>query len=98
MMPRPNDIFAAVTAMICLTVVPLVAADEPVSPDGAFSEAIQIAQRRTVKIYGAGIGRSPADASGRLVSSTATNASATDAFVFSSATTPASAGGSAFTR
>ena len=53
-----------------LAAAPLVAEDELVSPDGAFAEAIQIAQRRTVKIYGAGIGRSPAYASGIIVSST----------------------------
>lgn len=44
-------------------------ADDAVdSPDGAFSEAIALTQKRTVKIYGAGIGRSPAYATGLLVS------------------------------
>jgi serine protease Do len=67
---RQNNAIAVIAALVCLTGVPLLAVDEPVSPDGAFAEAIQIAQRRTVKIYGAGIGRSPAYASGILVSST----------------------------
>ena len=75
-MPRPSNTLAPVLALVVIATlplfmtVPLFAADEPVSPDGAFAEAIQIAQRRTVKIYGAGIGRSPAYASGILVSST----------------------------
>src|SRR5687767_6127261 len=70
MMPCPSNTIAAIAALVCLGVAPLFAADEPLTPDGAFAEAIQIAQRRTVKIYGAGIGRSPAYASGILVSST----------------------------
>jgi serine protease Do len=71
-----NKQIAALAAIACLAMLslnvaaPLPAADEVVSPDGAFAEAIQIAQRRTVKIYGAGIGRSPAYASGILISST----------------------------
>ena len=75
-MPRPSNTIATVIALVVIATlplfmtVPLFAADDPVSPDGAFAEAIQIAQRRTVKIYGAGIGRSPAYASGILVSST----------------------------
>ena len=69
-MIRPPNNIAAFAALVCLATAPLLAADDSVSPDGAFAEAIQIAQRRTVKIYGAGIGRSPAYASGILVSST----------------------------
>jgi serine protease Do len=70
MMLRPSNALAVLAALVGLVAPPVLVADEPVSPDGAFAEAIQIAQRRTVKIYGAGIGRSPAYASGILVSST----------------------------
>ena len=66
----PSNSFAALAALVCLAAMPLLAADGPVSPDGGFADAIAVAQRRTVKIYGAGIGRSPAYASGILVSST----------------------------
>ncbi len=38
------------------------------SPDGPFGEAIEFAQQRTVKIFGAGIGRSPGYATGIIVS------------------------------
>lgn len=47
-----------------------VTAEGPVPPDGTFAKAVAYAQKRTVKIYGAGIGRSPAYASGIVVSST----------------------------
>jgi serine protease Do len=36
--------------------------------DGAFADAVAVAQKRTVKIYGAGIGRSPAYGTGLAVS------------------------------
>lgn len=69
-MKLQNKLAGAVLAILCLTSATILVAEETVSPDGVFAEAIQIAQRRTVKIYGAGIGRSPAYASGILVSST----------------------------
>ncbi len=45
-------------------------AEEPGSSgiDGAFADAVSAAQKRTVKIYGAGIGRSPAYGTGLAVS------------------------------
>ena len=61
---------AAAMASLSLVASPMFAADDPVSPDGAFADAVAYAQKRTVKIYGAGIGRSPAYATGILVSST----------------------------
>lgn len=36
--------------------------------DGAFADAVAVAQKRTVKIYGAGIGRSPGYGTGLIVS------------------------------
>lgn len=69
-MKLQNKLAGAVLAILCLASATFLVAEETVSPDGVFAEAIQIAQRRTVKIYGAGIGRSPAYASGILVSST----------------------------
>jgi S1-C subfamily serine protease len=43
----------------------LVAADEP--PDSAFAPAVALAQKRTVKVFGAGIGRTPGYATGIVV-------------------------------
>ncbi|MDX1946262.1 MAG: S1C family serine protease [Pirellulaceae bacterium] len=44
-------------------------ADEHPAIDGAFADAVAIAQRRTVKIYGGSIGRSPGYGTGLIVSS-----------------------------
>ena len=65
----PSKFCAVLLAAVCLAAAPALA-DDLLSPDGGFAEAIAIAQKRTVKIYGAGIGRSPAYASGILISST----------------------------
>jgi serine protease Do len=47
----------------------LACADDPaLAVDGAFRDAVATAQRRTVKVYGAGIGRSPAYGTGIIVS------------------------------
>jgi serine protease Do len=45
-------------------------AEEPAADgiDGAFAEAVATAQKRTVKVYGAGIGRSPGYGTGLVVS------------------------------
>jgi serine protease Do len=50
--------------------LPLARAQDPStgSTDGAFADAVAAAQQRTVKIYGAGIGRSPAYGTGFVVS------------------------------
>lgn len=45
-----------------------VAAAQDLAIDGAFHSAVEYAQARTVKIYGAGIGRSPGYATGLIVS------------------------------
>ena len=50
-----------------LAATPAAAAQEP-AIDGAFSPAVEYAQARTVKIFGAGIGRSPGYATGLIVS------------------------------
>jgi serine protease Do len=44
------------------------AAADRVSQDGAFSDAVALAQKRTVKIFGAAIGRSPGYGTGLIVS------------------------------
>ncbi len=57
---------AAVLAAILWTVSTRAA--EPDGIDGAFAEAVSIAQSRTVKIYGGAIGRSPGYGTGLVVS------------------------------
>src|SRR5688500_10912282 len=51
-----------------LLAVTLSAAAQEPAIDGAFSPAVEYAQARTVKIFGAGIGRSPGYATGLIVS------------------------------
>ena len=63
----------AVAAALLLPVVAAVSAraDDPALPDGidgAFADAVAIAQKRTVKIYGGAIGRSPGYGTGLVVS------------------------------
>jgi serine protease Do len=52
-----------------LLLVAAAPAEQPVATlDGAFADAVAYAQRRTVKVYGAGIGRSPGYGTGLVVS------------------------------
>lgn len=58
-------------ACVALTLVGSAWADEPAIPndiDGAFADAVDHAQKRTVKIFGAAIGRSPGYGTGLIVS------------------------------
>jgi serine protease Do len=59
-------------SLVALSAAPLRAAEPPAaeSPaiDSAFADAVAFAQKRTVKIYGAGIGRSPGYGTGLIVS------------------------------
>jgi S1-C subfamily serine protease len=52
----------------CLSLLASAAAQDAPGIDGAFAPAVEQAQRRTVKIFGAGIGRSPGYATGLAVS------------------------------
>src|SRR5688500_2249655 len=54
-------------ALIIFAVVTAASAQEP-AIDGAFAPAVEYTQARTVKIFGAGIGRSPGYATGLIVS------------------------------
>ncbi len=54
-------------AIVCAAGLTAAAQDSP-SIDGAFAPAVEHAQARTVKIFGAGIGRSPGYATGLIVS------------------------------
>jgi serine protease Do len=53
---------------IALLAAPLVGSAQESAAGGAFAPAVAYAQARTVKIYGAGIGRSPGYATGLIVS------------------------------
>ena len=60
------SLLAGLAPAACFGADPPVA--EPPAADGAFASAIDAAQRRTAKIFGAGIGRSPGYATGLIVS------------------------------
>src|SRR5688572_1074381 len=53
---------------VLLTPVPATRADDGSPLDGAFADAVTHAQKRTVKIFGAAIGRSPGYGTGLVVS------------------------------
>lgn len=65
--PKMSSMKQLFALMLAWLAVPLVAAEPPAS-DGAFAEAVAFAQKRTVKIYGGSIGRSPGYGTGLVVS------------------------------
>lgn len=67
MLSRTNKAFlsALLAALFC---IPALSARGDDETDNEFADAIAYAQKRTVKLYGAGIGREPGYASGVLVS------------------------------
>jgi serine protease Do len=67
-MLRPLPFLMLVTLSIILTPASIAFADEGNPIDGAFADAVAHAQKRTVKIFGAAIGRSPGYGTGLIVS------------------------------
>jgi serine protease Do len=71
-MLRPIPFLTIAWLAAVLTPASLARADDPApeqaSLDGAFADAIALAQKRTVKIFGAAIGRSPGYGTGLVVS------------------------------
>ena len=61
-----RSLLSACAILFLIVAQHVVAAEEP--DQGPFAEAIEIAQRRTVKVYGGSIGRTPGYATGLIVS------------------------------
>ena len=64
----PSAFGVALLGLVSIAIWPGSAVAEDHAPEGVFAAAIATAQKRTVKIYGAAIGRTPGYATGLIVS------------------------------
>jgi serine protease Do len=67
-MLRPLTLLTFATLSVLLAPATTTGADDDNPIDGAFADAVALAQKRTVKIFGAAIGRSPGYGTGLVVS------------------------------